>query len=155
LSLAQLQEIPAKSIILLVGPPGSGKSTFCQQAALQSLTMERPDIFVTTEHGPSRAERVLGEKGLGIIEPGLLNYIDAYNETVGMSVSDRPDTIRADCGNLTSRGIAISRMQKRIGKKGVLLVFDSLTSPYLLSGPAVVCLDLFLNSKPWFETAMT
>ncbi len=73
-----------------------------------------------------------------MIKPGLLNFVDAYNETVGMSVSDRPDTIGADCGNLTSMGIAISKMQKRISKKGVLLVFDSLTSPYLLSGPAVV-----------------
>jgi len=100
--------------------------------------MDRPVIFVTTEYGPSSAEKVLREKGLGVIEPGLLNFVDAYNETVGMSVSDRPDTIGANCGNLTSMGIAISKMQKRIAKEGILLVFDSLTSPYLLSGPAVV-----------------
>ncbi len=102
------------------------------------MAMDRPVIFATTEYGPSGAEKVLREGGLGVIDPGLLSFLDAYNETVGMSVSDRPDTIRADCGNLTSMGIAISRLQKRIGKKDILLVFDSLTSPYLLSGPAVV-----------------
>ncbi len=137
-SLNQLQEISPRNMVLLVGPPGSGKSMFCQQSALQSLTIDRPVIFVTTEYGPSEAEKALRDKGLGTIAPNLLNFVDAYNETVGLSVSDRPDTIRANCGNLTSLGIAIHKIQKRIGKKDILLVFDSLTSPYLLSGPAVV-----------------
>jgi len=137
-SLAQLQEIPAKNMILLVGPPGSGKSTFCQQAVLQNLAIDRPIIYATTECGPSEVVKDLRERGLGEIEPDLLNFVDAYNETVGLSVSDRPDTARADCSNLSSIGIAISKIQERIGKGGVLLVFDSLTSPYLLSGPEVV-----------------
>jgi len=137
-SLSQLQEVPPKSMILLVGPPGSGKTTFCEQAILQSLAVDRPIIFVTTECSPSEAEKDLRERGLGEIEPGLLHFIDAYNETVGVSVSDRPDTVRADCANLSSIGIAISKIQERIGKGGVSLVFDSLTSPYLLNGPEVV-----------------
>jgi predicted hydrocarbon binding protein/KaiC/GvpD/RAD55 family RecA-like ATPase len=138
ISPTQLQEVPPRKSILLVGPPGAGKSVFCEQAVLQSLAMDRPIIYVTTELGASEVEKVLKEKGLGEIEPGLLNFIDAYNETVGLPVSDRPDTVRADCSNLSSLGIAISKLQDRIGKKGALLVFDSLTSPYLLSGPEVV-----------------
>jgi predicted hydrocarbon binding protein/KaiC/GvpD/RAD55 family RecA-like ATPase len=137
-SLTQIQEVPPKKMILLVGPPGAGKSTFCEQTVLQSLAVDRPIIFVTTESSPSEAEKDLRERGLGEIEPGLLNFIDAYNETVGVSVSDRPDTVRADCANLSSVGISISKLQERVGKKGVLLVFDSLVSPYLLSGPEVV-----------------
>ena len=137
-SLAQLQEIPRKSVVLLVGPPGSGKSTFCQQAVLQSLAVDRSIIYVTTEYDPSKAEEALREKGLGMIEPGLLSFVDAFNETVGVSVKDRPDTVRADCASLSSVGISISKLQERVGKKGVLLVFDSLVSPYLLSGPEVV-----------------
>jgi predicted hydrocarbon binding protein/KaiC/GvpD/RAD55 family RecA-like ATPase len=137
-SLAQLQEVPSKNMILLVGPPGAGKSTFCQQAALQSLAMDRPIIYVTTEHDPSKAEEALREKGLGLIEPGLLNFVDAFNETVGLSVKDRPDTVDADCASLSSVAISISKLQERVGEKGVLLVFDSLVSPYLLSGSEVV-----------------
>ena len=125
-------------MILLVGPPGAGKSAFCEQAVLQSLSIDRPTIFMTTEYGPSEAKKDLRERGLGEIEPGLLNFIDAYNETVGLSVSDRPDTVYADCNNLSSIDIAISKLQDRIGKKGVLLVFDSLTSPYLFSGSEIL-----------------
>ena len=123
--------------VLLVGPPGAGKSEFCQQAVLHSLAVDRPVIFVTTECGPSEIESDLRERGLGRTQPGLLNFVDAYNETVGLSISDRSDTIAADSANLSSIGIAISKLQERIGTSGVLLVFDSLVSPYLLSGPEV------------------
>jgi len=137
-SLTQLQEVPSKNLILLVGPPGSGKSTFCQQTVLQNIAMDRPIIYVTTEYGPSEVENALKEQGLTEVEPGLLNYVDAYNETVGVAVSDRVDTIHADCNDLSSIDIAITKLTKRIGRKGVLLVFDSLSSPYLFIGSEIL-----------------
>jgi predicted hydrocarbon binding protein/KaiC/GvpD/RAD55 family RecA-like ATPase len=137
-SLSQIQEVPPKNIILLVGPPGAGKSTFCEQAILRSLAMDRPIIFVTTEYGPSDAERSLRERGLGDVEPALLNFVNVYHQTVGLSVSERPDTVHAHCEDLSSISIAISKLSERIGRKGVLLVFDSLTSPYLFSGAEVL-----------------
>jgi predicted hydrocarbon binding protein/KaiC/GvpD/RAD55 family RecA-like ATPase len=136
-SLTQIQEVPPRSMLLLVGPPGAGKSKFCQQIALKSLAVDRPIIYVTTEYGPSDAERVLREQGLGDVEPGFLNFVDAYNETVGASVPDRTDTVCADCNDLSSIDIAISKLKERIGKKGIL-IFDSLTSPYLFSGSEIL-----------------
>ena len=100
--------------------------------------MDKPVIYVTTKYGSSDAERALKERGLREVEPSLLSFVDAYNETVGLSVSDRLDTVPADCANLSSLSIAISKLQERIEKKDILLVFDSLTSPYVLSGPEVV-----------------
>jgi len=137
-TLTQLQDIPSENMILLVGPPGGGKPDFYQQVILQRLAMDKPIIYITTECSPSKAEVHLRERGLGEIEPGLLHYIDAYNETVGLSVPDRPDTVHADCSNLSSIGIAISKLQERIREKGILMVFDSLVSPYLLSGSEVL-----------------
>jgi predicted hydrocarbon binding protein/KaiC/GvpD/RAD55 family RecA-like ATPase len=125
-------------MILLVGSPGAGKSAFCEQTVLQSLSINRPIIFVTTEYAPSTVKKVLRGRGLGEIESGLLCFIDAYNETVGLSVSDRPDTVNADCNDLSSLDIGISRLEDGIGKKGVLLVFNSLTSPYLFSGSEIL-----------------
>jgi len=136
--LSQLQEVPPKNVVLLVGRPGSGKSTFCEQTVLQNLAMDKPVIYVTTECDPDKVWESLREKGLGSIEPNLLSFVDAYNETVGLSVSDRPDAVQADCANLSSIGIAISKLQERMEEQDILLVFDSLTSPYVLSGPEVV-----------------
>jgi KaiC/GvpD/RAD55 family RecA-like ATPase len=96
-SLTQLQEIPSENMILLVGSPGSGKSYFCEQTVLHNLAMDKPVIYVTTEYYPSRVEESLREKGLAGIESNLLCFVDAYSETVGLSVSDRPDTVHADC----------------------------------------------------------
>ena len=137
-SISQLLEIPTESMIFMVGPPGAGKSTFCEQTILHSLTLNKPIIYVTTEYGPSKAETSLIERGLGELEPESLNFIDAFTQTVGMSVFERSDTVWADCANLSSIGIAISKLQQRIARKGVLMVFDSLTSPYLLSGQEIV-----------------
>ncbi len=137
-SLTQIQEVPPRKMILLVGSPGAGKSMFCQQVALQSLAVDRPIIYVTTECSPSDVEKELRDRGLGAVESGLLNFVDAYNETVGLLVADRSDTARADCDDLSSISVAISKMDEQIGRRGVLLVFDSLTSPYLFSGSEVL-----------------
>jgi predicted hydrocarbon binding protein/KaiC/GvpD/RAD55 family RecA-like ATPase len=125
-------------MILLVGSPGSGKSSFCEQTVLQSIAIERPIIYLTTEYGSYKTEARLKERGLSEVQKGSLNFIDAYNETVGVSVPDRPDTVHADCNDLSSIDIAISKLQERIGRKGILFVFDSLTSPYLFSGAEIL-----------------
>ena len=137
-SISQLQDIPFENMILLVGPPGAGKSYFCEQAALQRLAIGKPVIYLTTDCDSSKTMTRLGEKGLGEIDPELLYFINAYSETVGLSVSDRPNTANADCGNLSSISIALSKLQEQIDRRGILLVFDSLTSPYLLSRSEVV-----------------
>jgi KaiC/GvpD/RAD55 family RecA-like ATPase/predicted hydrocarbon binding protein len=132
-SLAQLQEVPLGKTVLLVGPPGAGKSTFCQQAALNSLAMDRPVIYVTTEYSQLEAERLLKEKGLPDAEPNALSFVDAFAQTVGLAAPRRADTISANCQDLNSLSIAITKLQQRIGKQDILLAFDSLTSPYLFN----------------------
>ena len=65
ISLAEIQEVPRESLILLSGSPGAGKSTFCHQAVLNSLAMDKPVIYVTTEHGPSEVIELMRERGVG------------------------------------------------------------------------------------------
>jgi predicted hydrocarbon binding protein/KaiC/GvpD/RAD55 family RecA-like ATPase len=135
-SLTQLQEVPPKSLVLLVGPPGSGKSNFCQQTVLSAIEM-RPVIYVTTESAPSKVEDSLRQKGLGKVLPHFLGFVDAFHETVGLPSVARLDTVDASSADLTSLGIAISKLQERAGEN-VLLIFDSLTSPYLMSGQEII-----------------
>ena len=137
-SLSQLQEVSPKNMILVVVPPGAGKSTFCQQAVLQNLALDRPVIYVTTECGPSEVERALRERGLGEIELGLLNFVDVYNETVGVSVSDRPDPTLAECEGLSSIGIAISKLQQFAKMMEYqLFIFSHTPKQTLLWGPHI------------------
>ena len=133
MSLAEIQEVPRESLILLSGPLGAGKSTFCHQAVLNGLAMDRPVIFVTTEHSPNEVIGLLGEKGLSSIPPGALSFVDAFGETVGVTTKERPYTITANCEDLNSISMAIDKLRQRISKKDILLAFDSLISPYLFN----------------------
>jgi predicted hydrocarbon binding protein/KaiC/GvpD/RAD55 family RecA-like ATPase len=146
LSLAEIQEMPKESLVLLSGPPGAGKSTFCHQIVLNSIATESPIIFVTTEQSPSSILGRLKEKGMGEPAPGVLNFVDAFTETVGLTCTQRPDTICANCADLNSLSMATTRLQEKTGRKGILLAFDSLTSPYLFCGVEVVkFMRLFLG----------
>jgi predicted hydrocarbon binding protein/KaiC/GvpD/RAD55 family RecA-like ATPase len=145
-SLAELQMVPEDSLILLVGPPGAGKSAFCHQVVLNSIALGRPIIFVTTEQRPAQVLSGLREQGLGQATPGVLRFVDAFSQTVGVAAPERPDAIQANCMDLNSISIATTMLQERMGQKGILLTFDSLTSPYLLSGSEVVkFIRLFLS----------
>jgi predicted hydrocarbon binding protein/KaiC/GvpD/RAD55 family RecA-like ATPase len=144
MSLAKIQEPPDKGLILLAGVPGAGKSTFCHQVVIKSIAADRPVIFVTSEQSPADVIKLLSERGLG--SPAGLNFVDAFTETVGLTCTQRSDTICANCADLNSLSIATAKLQERTGPKGTLLVFDSLTSPYLFSGVEVVkFMRLFLS----------
>jgi predicted hydrocarbon binding protein/KaiC/GvpD/RAD55 family RecA-like ATPase len=145
-SLAQITDAPVSSLILVTGPPGAGKSTFCHQVILDSVAVERPIISVTTEQGPAGVVHQLQDLGLGELGPEAIGFVDAFSQTVGLTTPERADTIQANCMDLNSISIAITRFQERMGRKGILLAFDSLTSPYLLSGDEVVrFMRLFLS----------
>jgi predicted hydrocarbon binding protein/KaiC/GvpD/RAD55 family RecA-like ATPase len=146
LSLAEIQELPKDSLTLIVGPPGTGKSTFCQQIVLNGMAAEKPVIFITTEQSSSAIAALLREKGMGETTPGALGFVDAFAQTVGLATPERPDTIGANCVDLNSISVATTRLQEKIGRKDIVLAFDSLTSPYLFSGAEVTkFMRLFLS----------
>jgi KaiC/GvpD/RAD55 family RecA-like ATPase len=144
--LTQLQEVPPKNIILLVGPPGAGKSYFCYQTVLNHLAIKKPIIFVTTEHAPSDIIQFLIERGLKETHTSILYFVDAFHGTVNLT-SISPNTVAANCGDLTSLEIAISKLKNKIDKRNILIVFDSLTSPYLLNGQDVIKFLRFSMTK--------
>ena len=133
LSLAEIQEVPRESLILLMGLPGAGKSTFCYQVVINTFAIEKPVIFVATEQSPVEIEALLKEKGMKQIPAGTLSFVDAFSQTVGLATPEQIDTIYANCEDLNSISMAIAKLQQRIGNNDVLLAFDSLTSPYLFN----------------------
>jgi predicted hydrocarbon binding protein/KaiC/GvpD/RAD55 family RecA-like ATPase len=144
MSLAKIQEPPDKGLILLTGVPGSGKSFFCHQVVINSIATDRPVILVTSERSPAEVMELLSERGIG--ESVELNFVDAFTDTVGLTCTPRSDTICANCADLNSLSIAVTKLQDRAAQRGILLVFDSLTSPYLFNGMEVVrFMRLFLS----------
>ena len=136
MSLARIQEPPDKGLVLLAGSPGAGKSTFCHQVILKRLAADRPVILVTSERSPADIVKLLNEKGMA--QSASLNFVDAFTQTVGLTTTHRSDIEHANCADLNSISIAITKQQNNTGQKGILLVFDSLTSPYLFNGMEVV-----------------
>jgi KaiC/GvpD/RAD55 family RecA-like ATPase len=132
-SLATIADVPTGSLILVTGPPGAGKSTFCHQVVLNGIATDRPVIFVTTEQGPTEITALLREKGLGELPAAALSFIDAFAGTVGLATPERADTLGANCEDLNSISVAVAKLQQRVGRKDILLAFDSLTSPYLFN----------------------
>jgi KaiC/GvpD/RAD55 family RecA-like ATPase/predicted hydrocarbon binding protein len=150
MSLTEIQEVPKESLILLSGPPGVGKSTFCHQVVLNGLAMDKPVVYVTTEHSPAEVIGLLREKGLGELAPGMLSFVDAFTETVGLKCTQQSNTICANCVDLNSLSMAIAKSQEMIGRDNALLTFDSLTSPYLFNKDEVfrfirLCLAKFAS----------
>jgi len=47
--------VPSSSIVL-IGPPGVGKTTFCKQFLFNGLLMDEPSIYVTTQESPEEIE---------------------------------------------------------------------------------------------------
>jgi predicted hydrocarbon binding protein/KaiC/GvpD/RAD55 family RecA-like ATPase len=145
-SLSDIQNVPTNSLILVTGPPGAGKSDFCHKVVLNSIALGRPILFVTTEQRPAQVLSGLRERGLGQPDPGVLRFVDAFSQTVGVAAPERQDTLQANCLDLNSISITITRLQERTGQRGILLAFDSLTSPYLFGASEVVkFMRLFLS----------
>ena len=95
-SLTQLQEIPTKNLILLVGPPGSGKTTFCEETVLKSI-MFKPVVYVSTEATSLEISESFRQRGIGEDLPHSMGFVDAFRETVGLPSMTRENTVYASC----------------------------------------------------------
>lgn len=136
-SLADTQEVPERSLILLAGASGAGKATFSHQVVLNGVAANRPVIFVTTERSAPDVISLLKEQGLGDPTPELVNLVDAFRDTVGAHNAHRPETMRANSMDLNSLTIALAKVQKSTEQKGTSLVLDSPATPYLFNGTEV------------------
>lgn len=79
--------LPHGTSILLVGPPGSGKTSLCLQLALDGIREGREALYLTTESTPTNL--LAHAQGVGLLHDNettgaKIKFIDAYSWAIGM-----------------------------------------------------------------------
>jgi len=71
--------VPKRSLMVTIGPPGSGKTTFGMQFLDAGLQQGQPGVFITLEENTDRVIRSATEKGMPYdeyVETGQLAVVD-------------------------------------------------------------------------------
>lgn len=126
---------PEKSTILLVGPPGCGKSIFSQQFIKEGKKKKQPGVFVTLDTSPK--EIIENMKSFGWkMSMKDVEFIDAYSWRVGEKGGKNKLT---NLSNVNDLNIMLSRVIKGLKKTGVKRsVIDSLSTLLIYADPSLV-----------------
>lgn len=127
--------IPLGISVLLQGPPGSGKSTFCNQFIYEGNKNNEACIYVTFNASPEEIKNVAKSFGMGFSEE-LTIFIDAYSWQIGVK-EGKYAVNPADLTNFTIKITkAITELQNKNLKR---VVFDSFSTMFLFV-PKDLCL---------------
>lgn len=128
---------PAASSILLVGPPGCGKSTLSQQFIFEGLKQHQPGLYVTLDISPKEVIENMERFGwkLDALRQKL-KFIDGYSWRIGKPVGK---FVISNLGNVNELNIAISEVIKILNTAEIKRkVFDSVSTLLLYADPALV-----------------
>jgi CheY-like chemotaxis protein/KaiC/GvpD/RAD55 family RecA-like ATPase len=129
--------LPISSNLLLIGPLGTGKSSFCRNFVAEGLRGYEPSLFVIVDDNPTLVKEemnhLLGRPPLDFYETNkLLALVDANSWATGLK--NKPDRQALDSFleiNHLSKAIAEAGLelgQNPIAKRGGRRVVDSISS---------------------------
>ncbi len=129
--------LPISSNILIVGPMGTGKSSFCRSFIAEGLRSYEPSLFVVVDDNPAlvkeKMNNLLGRPPLDFYETnGLIALVDASSWAAGLKRTPGGQTLDSfqEISHL-SRAIADAGLQlgqNPIAKRGGRRVIDSISS---------------------------
>lgn len=118
-------EIPLGSNILLIGPPGVGKTVFCENLLCECLKNKKDTLLITLDYAPKDVRKRISMKGIKVSEgEGNLFFVDGYSWLVGESSE------QFHVGNLSNLSDLSVKMFTACNKlsKGVFFAFDSIST---------------------------
>ena len=123
---------------MLVGPLGSGKTTYAEAFLAEGLSLGFPAVFVTTDVSPRVIRNDMSRHGWTIDEQEALGqfvFIDGYSERMGApKVSPARSLTKVD--DISELGIVLSEVLEPLVVARV--VIDSLSTLILHSTPATM-----------------
>ncbi|MFX1318378.1 MAG: RAD55 family ATPase [Promethearchaeota archaeon] len=139
--------LPKGTSIVLVGQPGSGKTCFSLQFALDTANNGLDVLYLSTENTPSTL--VQQARGFGIpfpAQPGKLPiyFVDAYSWRIGMHTDPFAFNRINNPGNLNEVNL-IMIDQAKLLKPGSVIIIDSV-SGLSLSAPDEQRIRTFVHS---------
>jgi len=126
--------IPEKSTILLIGPPGAGKSTMCQQFIATGLKQKQPAIYMTSDIGPKKLKSDM--KSFGWKTNGNIRFIDVYSWRTG---SKESEYAVGNLGNINELNIQFTKAMKSFNGSPIKRdALDSISTLLLYADPSLV-----------------
>lgn len=128
---------PASSSILLIGPPGAGKSTFAQQFVFEGLEEKQPGLYVTLDESPKEVIECMERFGWRPTAlKAKLKFIDGYSWRVGGAAGE---FVISNISNVNELNIAISEAIRSTDSSAVKRkVLDSVSTLLLYADPTLV-----------------
>lgn len=119
---------PPNTSILLIGPPGSGRTTFCNQFIYHGLEIGQAAIYITFDAPPQQIKSYMKKFGWNI-EGKVIIFIDVYSWKTGGIIEKY--TI-SDPADLNAFNIVVSRAIKELENMNLKrCAIDSLSTLFL------------------------
>jgi KaiC/GvpD/RAD55 family RecA-like ATPase len=139
--------LPRGTSIALVGPPGSGKTCFSLQLALDTINEGLDALYLSTENTPTTL--IEQANGFGIPLPtqpkkNSIQFVDAYSWRIGMQKDPFALSRISNPGNLNEVNLIIADNAKLL-KPGSVIIIDSV-SGLSLSAPDEQRIRTFVHS---------
>jgi len=123
---------------MLVGPLGSGKSTYAEAFLAEGIALGFPAVFVTTDVSPRVIRNDMSRHGWTIEEQeatGKFIFIDGYSERMGAPKTSSARSL-AKVDDISELGIVLSEVLEDLVVARV--VIDSLSTLILHSNPVTM-----------------